>query len=131
MLPATIRSKLHGLCSIVLVGLSVTVLLELSPLRQSVVTETAASGDSEQVTPGTLVRREITAGAKRVFAVTANEGTLLRFSIDKGDLALTTTIYGPTNTNLAEHVSEDFEIVDLSVPVDVSGSYRIEIQSRE
>jgi CHAT domain-containing protein len=128
MLPVTVRSKLHGLCSIVLVGLCLTVLLVLSPVHQLT---SVVSDEPAQVTPGSAVRGEITAGAKRVFAVSANEGTLLRFSIDKGDLALATIVYGPSGAQLAEHVSEDFEIVDLSVPVDVSGSYRIEIQSRE
>jgi CHAT domain-containing protein/tetratricopeptide (TPR) repeat protein len=111
----------------------VTVLLGLSPVRQStsIVTETAASEAFVPITPGTPVRAEITAGAKAVYAVSADAGTLLRFSVDKGDLALTTNVYGPTTTKLAEHVSEDFETVDLSVPVDTSGSYRIEIQSRE
>jgi CHAT domain-containing protein/tetratricopeptide (TPR) repeat protein len=93
--------------------------------------KTAASDDLVRVTPGTAKGSEIAAGAKRVFEVSAGAGTLLRLSVDKGDLALTTTIYGPTNTKLSEHVSEDFEIVELSVPVDVSGNYRIEIQSRE
>jgi CHAT domain-containing protein/Tfp pilus assembly protein PilF len=130
MLPVTVRSKVHGLGSIVLVSLCVTVLLVL---RQSttIVTETAASEELVPVTPGTPVRGEVTAGAKRVFAVSADSGTLLRFSIYKGDLTLTTIVYGPTNTTLAEHVSEDFETVELSIPVDASGSYRIEIQSRE
>jgi len=117
----------------VLVGLCLTVVLVLSPVRQStpVVTETAASDEPAQVAPGSSVPSEITAGAKRVFVVSANEGTLLRFSIDKGDLALATVVYGPTGAQLSKHVSEDFEIVELSVPVDVSGNYRIEIQSRE
>ncbi|HKG59708.1 MAG TPA: CHAT domain-containing protein [Pyrinomonadaceae bacterium] len=133
MLPAKVRSKLHGLCSVVLVCLCVTVLLVLSPVRQStsIPAETAASGELEQVTPGTPARGEIAVGAKRVFEVSAGAGTLLRFSIDKGDLALATAVYGPTSATLAQHVSEDFESVELSVPVDVSGIYRIEIQSRE
>ena len=132
MLPGKVRSKLHVLYSIVLVCLCVTVLLVLSPVRPStsVITETAGS-DEVQIIPGTSVRREITAGAKGTFLVSANEGTLLRFSIDKGDLALTTIVYGPTKPELARHVSEDFEIVELSVPVEVSGSYWIDIQSRE
>jgi CHAT domain-containing protein/tetratricopeptide (TPR) repeat protein len=130
MLPTTVKFKLHGLCSIVLVCLCVTVLLVLSPVRRST-SETAASEELVQVDPGTSKRGEITAGAKAVFAVSADAGTLLRFSIDKGDLGLTTTVYGPTSTKLTEHVSEDFELVELSVPVDLSGSYRIEIQSRE
>jgi len=124
-LVSTVRFKLYPLCTIVLVCLCVTVLLV------HIVTETAASDESTQVAPGTPARGEITAGAKATFVVPANEGTLLRFSIDKGDLALTTTVYGPTNTSLSEHVSEDFEIVEVSIPVDVSGNYRIEIQSRE
>ena len=133
MLPIKVRSKLHGLCSIVLVCLCATVLLVLSPERQStsVVTETAASEELVQINPGASLRPEITAGGIKVFGVAANEGKLLRFSIDKGDLALTTAIYGPTGTRLFEHVSEDFEIVELSLPIDVSGTYRIEIQSRE
>ncbi len=133
MLPAKVRSKLHGLCSIVLVCLCATVLLVLSPERQSTsgLTETAASEELVQINPGASLRPDITAGAKKVFGVDANEGKLLRFSIDKGDLALTTNVYGPTGTNLIEHVSEDFETVELSLPIDVSGTYRIEIQSRE
>ena len=131
MLPGKIRSRLHGLCSIVLVCLCVTVLLVLSPVRQSTPVETAASDELVQVTPGRSVGGEITAGAKRVFEVSAGAGTLLRFSIEKGDLALRTAVYGPTSAKLPEHVSEDFEVVELSVPIDVSGTYRIEIQSRE
>jgi CHAT domain-containing protein/Tfp pilus assembly protein PilF len=149
MLPVKVRSKAHGLCSIVLVCLCVTVLLVLSPVRRSnsVMTETASSDELVQVDPGKSRQGDITAGAKAVFGVSASAGTLLRFSIDKGDLALTTIVYGPKGTELAKHVSEsvydpkdtrlarhvseDFEVVELSVPVDVSGSYRIEIQSRE
>lgn len=133
MLPVKVRSKLHGLCSIVLVCLCVAVLLVLSPEHQStsVVTETAGIEALVQVNPGASLRAEITAGAKRVFGVAASENKLLRFSIDKGDLALTTVVYGPTGAELFQHVSEDFEIVELSLPVDVSGTYRIEIESRE
>lgn len=128
MLPVKVRSKLHGLCSIVLVCLCVAVLLVLSPVHHST---WLASEELKEIAPGTSVHGEITAGAKGVFAVSAKEGTLLRFSIDKGDLALTTSVYGPTGTKLTDYISEDFEIVELSVPIDASGTYRIEIQSRE
>ncbi len=112
-------------------GLFVTASLVLSPVRQSITTEIAASEEERQVIPGTSAQGDIAAGAKEVFEVSASAGTLLRFSIEKGDLALTTFVFGPTNTKLSDHVSEDFEIVELSVPVDVPGTYRIEIQSRE
>ena len=133
MLPGKVRSKVHTLYSLVLVCLCVTVLLVLSPVHQStsVMTGTAASNELVQVDPGKSRQGDITAGAKAVFEVSASAGTLLRFSIDKGDLALTTIVYGPKGTKLVEHVSEDFEVVELSVPLDVSGSYRIEIESRE
>ncbi|HEU4834923.1 MAG TPA: CHAT domain-containing tetratricopeptide repeat protein [Pyrinomonadaceae bacterium] len=110
-----------------------TVLLVLSPVRESapVVAETAASEELQQITPGTSVSRRIKAGEKETFAVSANENTLLRFSIEKGDLGLTTEVYGPTGVRLLKHVSEQFEIVELSIPADVSGTYKIEIQSRE
>lgn len=133
MLPVKNRSTLHGLCSIVLVCLGVVVLLVLSPLHESTtyVTETAAGEEVIEIAPGTSVHREISGGARDVFELPVNEGSLLRFSINKGDLGLTTAVYGTTNSGMVEHRSEDFEVVELSVPVDVSGTYRIEIQSRE
>ena len=66
MLPVKVRSQLHGLSSIVLVCFCVTVLLVLSPERRStsVVTETAASDELVQITPGKSVSGQINAGAK-------------------------------------------------------------------
>ena len=128
MLPGKVRFKLDGLCSLVLVCLCVTVLLVLS---HAPTPTTAASEELVRISPGTSRGGEIAGGGKAVFEVVLSAGTLLRFSIDKGDLALTTAIYGPTRTRLAEHVSEDFELVEVSVPVDVSGNYLIEIRSRE
>jgi CHAT domain-containing protein len=128
MLPTTVRSKLQELSSIVLAGLCVTVLVVLLPGRKST---PAASGELVPISPGTSKRGEINKGGKAVFEVSAGAGTLLRFSIDKDDLGLTTTVYAPTGAKLVEHVSEDFETVELAVPVDMSGTYKIEIDSRE
>src|SRR5689334_5341337 len=127
------RAKLHGLCGTVLVCLCLTMLFVLSPLRESrsVVTDSATNEEMVQIEPGTSIGREVSGGAKNVFGVSAGAGSLLRFSIDKGDLGLTTAVYGPTSVKLLEHVSEEFEDVELSIPVDVSGTYLIEIQSRE
>ena len=44
---------------------------------------------------------------------------------------LSTTLYGPTGETLLEHVSHDFEVVDLSFPAQVAGAYKIELVSRE
>src|SRR6185436_15514734 len=125
------RSTLHALCSIVLVCFCMTLLLVVSSESRLVLVETSASEGLLQIPPGTSTSRKIKAGDKEVFRVNASAGTLPSFSIEKGDLALTTEVYGPTGASLLQHVSEEFEIVELSVPADVSGSYIIEIQSRE
>jgi CHAT domain-containing protein/tetratricopeptide (TPR) repeat protein len=83
------------------------------------------------IAPGTTSRRELIGGAKEVFSLSADPGQLLRFSIDKGDLLLATTVYGPTGVKLLEHVSQDFEIVELSFPCQLAGAYTIEIRSQE
>jgi hypothetical protein len=56
---------------------------------------------------------------------------ILRFSIDKGDLVLSTSLFGPTGAKLLEHVSEDFESVELSFPTQVAGIYRIKLQLQD
>ena len=88
-------------------------------------------GGPIQIVPGSAVRRELASQAKEVFTVTASEGELIRLSVEKGDLLLATTLYGPTGVKLVEHVSHDFELVQFSLPVPAGGSYRLELQSLE
>jgi hypothetical protein len=106
-------------------------LLVVSFESTPVLVETSASEELPQIPPGTSASRKIRAGDKDVFGVNASAGSLIRFSIEKGDLALATDVYGPTGDQKVQHVSEEFEIVELSVPADVSGRYILEIQSRE
>jgi CHAT domain-containing protein len=84
-----------------------------------------------QLAPGSTVRREFSAGAAEVFEVTIEPGKLLRFSIDKGDLVLSTSVYGPTGVKVLEHISQELETVEISLPADVSGSYKIELRAHE
>jgi tetratricopeptide (TPR) repeat protein len=83
------------------------------------------------IAPGTSIQHKLAAGATASFSVSITGGSLLRFSIDKGDFVVSTTLYGPTGTKLLEHLSQDFEVVDLSFPAQTPGSYRIELRSRE
>lgn len=83
------------------------------------------------IAPGSSTRRDLSAGAKHILVIPSEAGKLLSFSVDKGDLLLSTTLYGPTGTKLFERVSYDFEIVEISFPADAAGSYRIELQSLE
>jgi len=132
-MPPTNRLRKVGLCNTALVYLGVVLIL-IFPIRQvgSNVTETSVAADELiRIEPGSSVRREIAAGGKDVFGVSVDQGKLLRFSIDKGDLALSTVLYGPTGTKLLEHISQDFEVVELSFPAEVWGMYRLELSSRE
>src|ERR1044072_7867260 len=113
MSPVKVSLKLHGLCSIVLACLCLTVLIVLSPVRQSTALEieNAANDQLVQVDPGKSRVGDITAGARALFEVQASANSMLRFRIDKGDLALTTIVYGPRRTPLVEHVSDGFGVV--------------------
>jgi CHAT domain-containing protein len=84
-----------------------------------------------QLAPGSSLHRELGPGDKEVIAVWVGQGRVLRFSIEKGDLGLSTILYGPTKTQLVEHVSQEFEVVEISFPADVAGLYKIELSSRE
>lgn len=89
------------------------------------------TGSVIQLAPGSTFQRELGPGAQEVIGVWAGQGKFLRFTIDKGDLVLSTVLYGPTGTNLTEHVSQELETVEISFPVDVAGLYKIELRSRE
>src|ERR1043165_1592418 len=82
-------------------------------------------------TPGSSLQWELAPNAQVVIGVRVGQGQLLRFSIEKGDLALSTVLYGPTETKLVENVSHEFETVEISFPADVEGLYKIELRSRE
>ncbi len=94
-------------------------------------TEPVNNAGPIHVSSDSAIRRELAAGVKEMFDVTVEEGRLLRFSIDKGDIVLSTALYGPTGSKLLELVSQDFELVQISFPAQVTGTYRIEIQSLE
>lgn len=132
-MPRKKRSLKVEICSVALMCLTL-MLVQLIPMSQagSIATETvAASDDLTYLTPGSTIRRELPGAGKDVFGINVEAGKLLRFSIDKGDLGLSTVIYGPTGTKLLERVSQDFESVEVSFPADVAGVYKIELQSRE
>lgn len=125
-------SKTEGLFSISLMCffIALGMVVFRVPETASIATETTANG-LIQIAPDSSIRRELAAGAKEVFEISIDQGKLLRFSIDKGDLALSTALYGPTGTKLLEHVSQNFEVVEISFPTQVAGTYRIELQSQE
>ncbi len=121
------------ICSVALMCVALVLVL-LVPLSEKgpIAGETVAANEElVHLTPGSTMRRELKAGGKDVFGIDVDAGKLIRFSIDKGDLGLSTVLYGPSGTKLLEHISQDFETVEISVPADSAGLYRIELQSRE
>ncbi|HET6979317.1 MAG TPA: CHAT domain-containing protein [Pyrinomonadaceae bacterium] len=108
------------------------VILTRSSETPSSAAETSVTDDGPiQLVPDSGVKLELVGGAKQAFTITVEQGKLLRFAIDKGDLVLSTALYGPTGVKLLEHVSQDFELVQFSFATQFTGTYRIELQSLE
>jgi len=128
------KYKREGVLAVVLIVLSLALLLLFFPSVEAPPIEFETSENVATVIklpPGSSFQRDLAAGAQVVIGVWVNQGRLLRFSIEKGDLALSTVLYGPTETKLVEHVSQEFEMVEISFPADVTGLYKIELRSRE
>jgi CHAT domain-containing protein/Tfp pilus assembly protein PilF len=127
-------NRRDGFLSITLICLSVSLLLLFCSSAETPPSEIetgANNGAIMHLAPGAGLSRELAPGAQEVIAVWVGQGRLLRFSIDKGDFAISTVLYGPTETKLFEHVSHAFETVEISFPADVTGSYKIEVRSLE
>ena len=120
----------HVILVCLLLALVVTI-FRAPPSASPASTSFANDSGVKDIAPGSSIHDQLTPGAKATFSVSVTAGSLLRFSIDKDDLGLSTTLYGPTGETLLEHVSHDFEVVDLSFPVQTTGAYKIELVSRE
>lgn len=92
---------------------------------------TLSDAEPMELVAGSAINRDLAAGAKEQFQVSLNTGQLFRFSIEKGDLALSVILYDPDGQKLTEQVSKRYEILDLSVPAESAGKYLLEILSLE
>ena len=118
--------------SLIVVCIVFCAIVVRTPESASTATETPSKGNGQtQLVPDSAVRRELVGGAKDVITIRLDQGKLFRFSVDKGDLVLSTALYGPTGAKLFEHVSQDFELVQVSFVTEILGTYRIELQSLE
>ena len=125
------RPKTRALFSAVAICFFIALGIIHGPQTASIATDTTNNEAPRQIAPGQSMRFDLAAADKDVFSISVEQGKLLRFSIDKDDLALSAILYDPAGARLLEHVSQDFEVVDLSYPVQFTGTYRIELQSRE
>jgi CHAT domain-containing protein/Tfp pilus assembly protein PilF len=121
-----------GFLSLALICLSLSLLLFFpSTDPPAEVEPTASVGGLIQLAPGATLARELAPGAREVIGVWTGQGRLLHLSIDKGDLALSAVVYSPTEKQLLRHVSYDFEPMEISLPADDAGQYKIELRSLE
>ncbi|MDX6443924.1 MAG: hypothetical protein QOH71_998 [Blastocatellia bacterium] len=92
---------------------------------------TLSDAEPMELVTGSAITRDLAAGAKEQFQVSLNTGQLFRFSVEKGDLALSVILYDPDGQKLTEQVSQRYEILELSVPAESAGKYLLEIHSLE
>jgi len=121
-------------CAVALSILGSFLLLGLcfgSSVAETLPAESTGTVQHTSVTEGSVINRELARGAKEVFGIWLSPGDLLRLSLDKGDLAISLTLYDPRRQKLVEQVSYSYEPVDLSLPVETAGTYLIEICSLE
>ena len=128
------KYKREEFLGLALICLSLSLLLLFFPSAENTPIDVGTgnnTGKVIQLPPGSSFHRELGPGAHEVIGVWVGQGRFLRFSIEKGDLALSTVLYGPNGTKLVEHVSQEFEVVEISFPADVTGLYKIELRSHE
>ena len=91
----------------------------------------ASNAGSIGLTAGASTLHEVSAGDRQLFEISLDPGQLFRISINKGDLALSLVLYGPSGQKMLEQVSHGYELLDISVPTDTAGMYRLEVTSLE
>ena len=96
------NSRRERLLSVLLVSVCVGfVIVVCVPETTSSAAETPVTSNKlVQISPGSDIHRELAAGAMDAFVVTVEAGKLIKFSVDKGDLVLSTVLYGPTGNKV-------------------------------
>lgn len=90
-----------------------------------------SSYETNLITAGSSIHSTLIAGKSDVFRIPLIAGKLLRLSIDKGDLAVAAALYDPTGIKLLEHSSRDFEVLEITWPIQATGTYTLELHSLE
>lgn len=115
---------------------SLSCVILLSALQQFQAERTGVSKTIEassviEISPGESIRSSCTPGQQETFALVMQPEQLLKFSIIKGDLAITIEAYDPGGTKLLETVSHNYETIESSFISETAGSYKLVIRSLE
>ena len=81
--------------------------------------------------PDTLTVVEIAGGSAQVFDISLASRQYLRLSLNKGDLNLSLTLYGPGGQKLLERITRRYETPTMSLIADAAGTYRLDVRSLE
>lgn len=92
---------------------------------------TATNKDVLELTPGSSISRDLSAGDDELYEISLGKDQLLRLSIDKGDSAVALVLYDPAGKKVLEQVSHGYELLDVSVVTDAAGPHRLEVRSLE
>ena len=91
----------------------------------------SSSYETNLITAGSSIHNTLIAGNTHAFRIPLLDGKSLRLSIDKGDFAVAAALYDPAGIKLLEHPSRDFEVLQISWPIQVTGTYTLELHSLE
>jgi CHAT domain-containing protein/predicted negative regulator of RcsB-dependent stress response len=86
---------------------------------------------SEQIKPGESVVKEISGGSSNTYEIEMIKDKYARAIIDKEDLSILVTIYGPQGSNAVEFVGKKYGPLYIHFISDEAGPHRLEIRSLE
>ncbi|HEX3145782.1 MAG TPA: CHAT domain-containing tetratricopeptide repeat protein, partial [Pyrinomonadaceae bacterium] len=92
---------------------------------------TARDAKTTELKAGETHDVEIAAGGKAFFEILLTRGELYEVSLDKGDLALGLTLYSSAAEQQFSQVSHRYESINIFVPAEITGTYRLELTSLE
>ena len=124
------RNRLRHIAQFLFLSL-VIVVCGQTGLVGSLAETSAGNAKSNKLAPGNGLYRTLAAGDKEQFEILLAPGQLFQVLVDKGDLALSLALYDPAGQKLFEQISHVYEDLEVSLPADSAGVYRLEVGSLE
>ena len=88
-------------------------------------------GVGRELKPGASITEEMSGQHSQVYKVTLEANQYLRLSIQKGDMIISLTIYGPNDEKLVEYTDHEYRSLEASLVTASAGSYTLVVRSLE
>jgi CHAT domain-containing protein/tetratricopeptide (TPR) repeat protein len=88
-------------------------------------------GVPRELKPGTSINQEMPGQGSQAFEIILEANQYLRLSIQKGDLNISLTIYGPSGEKLVECTDHEYRPLEASLVTASAGSYELVVTSLE